>query len=399
MMNHPNILEAGEAPRRLLNNRGESPAVKAHRILTENFANRLTFDLDSGSILLDDAPLSLDTLYTLLVEAHELSVPMSNLRSLVSTIARRRSFSPLRRMVEACQIPEGDQTDYLRVCVQEVLHLDNELDYLLFRRFMVGAVARVIQPGCKMDNTLVLQGPQGIGKSTFFEVLAGGDKFGVMAGRIRERESQMLLQSRWFVEWAELETVLGPSGHASVKGFLSTTVDRYRAPYAAEVSEYPRRVVIVGTTNEQQFLTDTTGNRRYWVLSVPGTIDQACLRDIRERVIGTALKLYHSGEQWHLTSEENELLRERLARYEVDPLESEPWDNEVTEWAQSQPEPFMTETLLDAMDVPRERQSTSLGKRIASILKPLGFVKKSRRIPGRVSPRKMWVRETPPTPQ
>lgn len=134
-------------------------------------------------------------------------------------------------------------------------------------KWLLAAVSRAFNSGCKFDNMLVLAGAQGIGKSLIGERLALSDEFfsDSLAGLTDPKRSGELLQGYWIVEMAEL-SALKKADVESVKQFLSRKSDRYRPAYARHVSDNPRQCVLIGTTNEKTFLKDRTGNRRFWVL-------------------------------------------------------------------------------------------------------------------------------------
>lgn len=130
------------------------------------------------------------------------------------------------------------------------------------RKTLVGAVARILSPGVKFDTMLILSGPQGIGKSTFFRYL-GMDWYSDSLCTFEGKDAAELLQGYWIIEAGEL-TGMTKSEMNSVKQFLSKCDDVYRAAYGRRTEKHLRQCVIVGTTNETEFLKDYTGNRRFW---------------------------------------------------------------------------------------------------------------------------------------
>lgn len=143
---------------------------------------------------------------------------------------------------------------------------DNEYTRLAMRKTLVAAVARVMNPGVKWDTMLILAGGQGIGKSTFFRKL-GKDWFSDSLTSFEGKEAAELLQGYWIIEAGEL-TGLNKSEMNAVKQFLSKEKDIYRMPYGRRTGEFPRSCIIVGTTNEMEFLKDKTGNRRFWPIDL-----------------------------------------------------------------------------------------------------------------------------------
>ena len=134
------------------------------------------------------------------------------------------------------------------------------------RKAFVAAVKRALEPGCKYDTMLILVGPQGIGKSTLLDKMSKGwfsDNIRTFEGK----EASELLQGVWLVEISELDA-FRKSDEARIKQFLSQRSDRFRAAYGRYVQEVPRCCVFFGTTNQDEFLRDSTGNRRFWSVDV-----------------------------------------------------------------------------------------------------------------------------------
>lgn len=133
------------------------------------------------------------------------------------------------------------------------------------RKWLCGAIARVMQPGVKFDTTLVLYGPQGLGKTLIAERL-GGKWFNNTIGDVKQKDAMEQIQGSWICELAELAPTYKNDAEI-VKAFLSRTIDRFRAPYGKRTEEYLRQCVFIGTTNNLLFLKDRTGNRRFWPVS------------------------------------------------------------------------------------------------------------------------------------
>lgn len=134
------------------------------------------------------------------------------------------------------------------------------------RKSFAGAIARAMTPGCKFDTMLILTGPQGLGKSTILDKMSCG-WFNDSIRTFEGKEASELLQGVWLVEIGELEA-FRKSDVSRIKQFLSLRVDRYRAAYGRHVKEFPRCCVFFGSTNTDDFLQDSTGNRRFWPVDV-----------------------------------------------------------------------------------------------------------------------------------
>ena len=140
------------------------------------------------------------------------------------------------------------------------------------RKWLVSCVARAMQPGCKVDTMLILEGRQGIGKSRALAALAGERFFSDAAIDFASKDACQTIQGVWIFELAELDALLR-RGTSTVKAFVSRSIDRFRVPYGRVPEDVPRSVVFAGTVNHGSYLSDTTGNRRYWVVRCEGRLD------------------------------------------------------------------------------------------------------------------------------
>lgn len=218
------------------------------------------------------------------------------------------------------------------------------------RLWLIGSVARAFEPGCKFDNVLVFEHIQGARKSSAFEAL-GGDFFTSTEINVRDKDAKMLASACWIVELAELDSIRR-SESTIVKAFLTTRKDTFRPPFGAAVLTAPRRCVFVGTTNEERYLTDDTGNRRYWPVRC-GTIDVPGLLRDHAAIWAEAVELYlayrdcpacaestdtvHGQEprcylhRWWLDKEEEKVAKEEVeSRVEDKP--SMVWQSKILSW-------------------------------------------------------------------
>lgn len=175
---------------------------------------------------------------------------------------------------------EWDGTPRLeRAIIDYVGAPDDELTRLITKTWMAGAVARIFRPGCKFDYCLILAGAQGVGKSTFFEVMGGEWYNGNLNAMSSDKQSLEQLRGSWIFELQELD---GMKRHeaSSVKAFITNRTDKYRGAYKENTDEFPRQCVFGGTTNEAAFLKDDTGDRRFWPIKVDP--DMRAVDDVRD---------------------------------------------------------------------------------------------------------------------
>lgn len=192
---------------------------------------------------------------------------------------------------------------------------DTDIAALYGSCFLVGMVARGLDPGCQLDNTLVLMGGQGVGKSELCRILGGEwvleDLPSIHNG---DKAASEVLQGKWLVEVAEMKATQRASDEA-VKSFLSRKDDTYRAAYARTSVTHPRRCAFVSTTNRGDFLTDLTGARRFWPVEVKRAVDLEGLRRDRDQLFAEAVKLYKDGEQWWLNPEESAMAVDHVEQF------------------------------------------------------------------------------------
>lgn len=182
----------------------------------------------------------------------------------LTNVSARLPVNPVKTMLEAC-LDEWDGNKHVENLLPSMLGCEKtEYTTAVMRIFMLGAVARAYKPGCKFDYMLVLVGDQGRGKSSFLRFLALNDEwyndnFSTLdSGRAVEN-----LRGMWIVELAELQATKRAKDVETIKSFITSRVDTYRAPYGRRTEQRPRMCVLAGTSNPVDFLTDKTGNRRF----------------------------------------------------------------------------------------------------------------------------------------
>ena len=249
----------------------------------------------------------------------------------------------------------------------------------MLKRTLIGAVARAFSPGCKHDTACVIMGDQGAYKSSFWQCL-GGPFFSDALGDITSKDDIMVLHRSWMMEWAELDHITNRKHAGQVKAFLSQAVDLLRVPYGKAVESFPRRGIIVGTTNKTAgFLVDETGNRRFWVIPTTKTqqdqINTAALLLERDAIWSAAVHAHRNGESSRLPLAMENQISEENDSYLID----SPWRSPIIEYLDRRVkvELLTSEEILEyAIKKPLERQSRADQMQVASILKDLGWVKK-----------------------
>lgn len=179
-------------------------------------------------------------------------------------VATQLHFNPVREMLEECAA-QWDGDKHVENLLPQFLGAEkNEYTTAVMRLFMMGAVARVFKPGCKFDYMLVLVGDQGIGKSEFLRFLALNDGwFHDNLSALDSVKAIEQLRGVWIAEVAEMQAMKRTKDVETIKAFITSRIDTYRAPYNRRTEQRPRMCVLAGTSNPTDFLTDKTGNRRF----------------------------------------------------------------------------------------------------------------------------------------
>lgn len=259
----------------------------------------------------------------------------------ILAVAAERSYHPIKEYLD--HLPEWDGIDRVETLLIDYFNAtDNSYTRAVTRKMMVAAVARIYHPGTKFDSVLILNGPQGIGKSTFFAKLAG-DWFSdsLTLTDMKDKAGPEKLQGYWILELGELAGMRKTDVEV-VKSFISRSDDKYRASYGVNVESHPRQCIIVGSTNaESGFLRDITGNRRFWPVRISGDGKrrawQMSVYDV-EQIWAETLVLYSQGEKLYLEGSDVELAtneqadamesdeREGLVRTYLDTLLPDDWN-------------------------------------------------------------------------
>jgi hypothetical protein len=221
-------------------------------------------------------------------------VPEGRLERVLRMVAMENGYNPLTQCFEA--LPAWDGHPRVKDFLPRALGLDmtgklKAYHEAVSERFAWGIVSRGMQPGVKFDSMLILEGRQGLGKSRFCKALAFGERYftdGLPSlNGMTIKDAREALIGKSIVEMAELMQFKGAKVE-TLKTFLSTSTDSVRLPYMARSGIYPRACVFIGTTNEDEYLVDQTGNRRFWPVTC-GVVDVGYVDEVRDQVYAEAL--------------------------------------------------------------------------------------------------------------
>lgn len=305
----------------------------------------------------------------------------------VQVAAEMRTIDPPRDYVLGCEWdaqkrigaipcdldPEGAPswlTTYLGVA-------DSEYTRRVGRWFMIAAVARTLRPGCKVDNVLILEGPQGAHKSSAVRALFG-EWFSDTPLDIASKDRFSSIQGVWGYELAEFDGY-GKHEAAALKAFVTSCEDKYRPPYARRDIRAPRRCVFIATINPgAEYLQDETGGRRWWPVrvGVTRTIDAVGLERDRDLLFAEARELYESRERWYPTTpnEHASCRTEQDERRSVDA-----WTDPVRSYLaaphRAGEDATVADVLANALGIEKRQWDRGSQMRVAAILRGEGYTR------------------------
>ncbi|MEH2434926.1 MAG: virulence-associated E family protein [Nostoc sp.] len=366
-----------ERPITLKSNGGNRSKSNIMREALDNyFDGKLQWDEMKNKLRFRGECLSLEQLHDTAERELDLDLPFDNFKRIASTTAQRYPYHAARAYLQSLTVA-ADPTPILSALYQ-AMGVYSPLHRLYIRKWLISAVARALEPGQKADVALVLQGEQGKGKTTFFSSLFG--EFFQTLGEHKSDVDQLLAMARsWCIEYGEIENAFSRKAVAAIKSFMSTESDTFRRPYASEPDEYPRHFVICGTTNQGEFLSDSTGNRRFWVVPATEDIDTEAITQMRDDVWAAVLALFLNKEQWWLTKTETALAALDTAQYE----HVSPWEETIAAYLTHHTPCTLKDIMENALGFDLSRcNDKKAHAEITAILRKLGCTKKECRHKG-----------------
>ncbi|MGP5282147.1 VapE domain-containing protein [Pseudomonas helleri] len=258
-----------------------------------------------------------------LAQQYNLRVKASSVIEAVSVVAHDNSFHPVRNYLNKLEWDRVPRLDTWLTTVMGVAQ--SGYSAKVGKRWMISAVARVMRPGCKADSVMILEGGQGEGKSTAMSIL-GGDWFMDTPFALGDKDGFQAIRGKWIIELGELDS-FNKAESTKAKQFFSASTDTYRESYGRRTNDVPRQCVFVGTTNQDEYLKDATGNRRYWPVACT-KVDLEQLREIRDQLWAEAMFCYEAGEIWWVNRDETAMFSEAQdERFVVDE-----WEGPILNW-------------------------------------------------------------------
>jgi len=277
-------------------------------MLEEHFVDRIKYNLVKSRPELDGKEIKDEQLQHLYVVLSEFgwSVGKTAARDAWMSLAFKNEYNPVVEYLEGLVVDEAVVPVELDEIAREYLGATGPIDGAKVAGMLIGAVQRAYEPGSKFDTCLTLKGEQGVGKSSFFKALASPDWF-VDTMQEKELDLRMVIHKCWIYELQELESTTGKRAEGKVKGLLTTSVDTFKKPYGFGMDDHPRRSIFVASVNRDDFLRDSTGNRRFWVVDLPHRselgerVDVERVERERDRIWKAAVLAYKAGKKPILT--------------------------------------------------------------------------------------------------
>ena len=322
-------------------------------------------------------------------ERERLMIKPEVARRTVDRMARMNSFHPVRDYLRG--LPPWDGRNRMESWLFDYCGVDpgttespNIFAPAVGKMFLISAVARIFEPGCKADHMLMLEGKTGIGKSTAVKILAGEEFFTDQLSDLGSQNASMQIRGIWIAEIAELHA-LSKADRDAAKIFFSKQFERFRLPYGKRITTFQRQCVFIGTTESSEWNTDERGARRYWPIWCNGKVDLTGLRQDRDQIWAEALHRYRMGEKWHI--EDPAVLamaeREQAARYAADVWQEHAVRAAEECFIQNGHRGVAISEVLSMLKVPLERQDRPQANRVTACLRFAKWTRSQVRMDGK----------------
>lgn len=294
----------------------------------------------------------------------------------IITVAHAKRFHVVKDWLNGLEWDGAERIDMMMIDHAEA---DDTAAVRAFTsKTLIQAVARIFQPGCQADSTLVLEGPQGGGKSSLFRNLFGDEWFTDHLPNLDSKDAQIQLLGIWCVELSELAALSGKE-NAKTKQFLTSRDDRFRLPFDRIAKNHPRSSVFVGSVNPGAggYLKDETGARRFWPVKV-GHVDTGMIERCRDQFWAEAVHRYRQGEVWHIGNGD---IADEARAAQADRYVSDPWHDTIASYVLGRQDVTLKEIFTEALEITDKGRWTQHDQnRIARCLSHLGWTRKQRRL-------------------
>jgi predicted P-loop ATPase len=363
---------------------------REHRLISNKFGRRLAFNELTLHPELDGVPFKAEKVKAVLSLDH--GVPLKSSREdLIDSIlkvSQTKPYHPVRDYLESVwnhRNPKLEPLTVLSSLAKNYFDNNDPTAQTLIRKTLISAVARVLKPGCKVDTATVLAGPQGYGKSQFWKTLASVDWFCDDFNDVDNKDHLLKLHEAWIIEWPELHGLTRKEANR-VKSFMTTARDRIRRPYGREAEWMARPSILVGTSNDREFLTDSTGNRRWWIIEVAQKIDIEKLKAERDQIWAAAVALYKEDEPWWLS--ETEELAAETTRKQYEAVDA--WHDAIAFYLENKEQVSIAELFQQVLNIDTGRQDNTIKSRVTNVLRRCGWESAPNAVMHQLKRQRVW---------
>jgi predicted P-loop ATPase len=372
-----------------------SRLARHYNLVKEKWGDSLRYNTLTKEVELSGQELNEDEVRLTMALEFDIDITNTDAHTIVGKLAKTDEYSPVVEYLNEIQSKYQDiDPSFLDGLALKYFGTSEPMHATYFKKFLISAVARARNPGVKVDTVLMLVGNQGCGKSTFLQHLFGRDFFtDQIGGDLSDKDEKAKVSRYWCLEYAEFESVYKKKDVSSLKKFITSHEDTFRAPYARKEARHPRPSIFAGTTNETEILRDPTGDRRFWVLRI--LLEDIPLSELlkdRDKIWAAADILYRQGHEFRLTKQEERSRTDLNKEFRT----THYWDDLIEQlWADSQPMTYLTTEMI-AKRLGFETAASVKGGDLHTMkecLERLGFTKASKRINGVLS-RSCWERKS-----
>jgi len=232
------------------------------------------------------------------------------------------------------------------------------------RNFWISMVARIHEPGCKVDNMVVLEGAQGTFKSTALDII-GRSWYAEAHESVTNKDFFMVLHGKMIIEIAELDS-FSRAEVTRIKQVITCRTDRYRAPYGRVAEDHPRMSIFVGTTNETNYLRDSTGGRRFWPIKCRD-INKEMIRTDREQFFAEAVAKFKRGDTWY------EMPKDETEKEQKERRQADEWEGAIYDYLLGKGEVMVRDIATDCLHIDLGKLDVGVQRRIGAVLTTLGW--------------------------
>jgi putative DNA primase/helicase len=336
------------------------------------FKGRIRFNELTQQITIDDEDID-ETKATVIKASLESNyfydkVGTKDVEEALGVVARERSYHPIRNYLKSLKWDGKERVQNL------LTHYygseESEYSRAVSQSMLVSAVARIMNPGCQVDTMVILEGGQGSYKSSSISTLFSQDWHSEVSASITDKDFYQNMRGKWVMEFGEMTHITrADSNH--IKQVLTIRNDTYRASYGRFSKTYPRQNIFVGTTNDDVYLKDATGARRYLPVKT-NTIKLAEIKADRDQLWAEAMHLHQSGASWWEIPGAEE---EQEKRYEGDS-----WESNIADWLVGKLDVSTSEILINALGIEVAKHTRADQMRVGAIMKRTNWTKYRKRV-------------------